>query len=63
MDYTAEDITGKSMYSLCHAEDVDKIKKMHTDCKYIPATFNIYTDTNPKVWTTDTNKLIINISQ
>lgn len=31
LDYTAEDITGKSMYSLCHGCDVEKIKKTHVD--------------------------------
>ena len=33
LDYSAEDLNGKSMYSLCHAADVDKIKQTHTDRK------------------------------
>jgi hypothetical protein len=35
LDYTAEDLTGRSMYSLCHASDVDKIRQTHTDRKSI----------------------------
>ena len=34
LDYSADDLTGKSMYSLCHAGDVDKIKQTHVDCKF-----------------------------
>ena len=34
LDYSAEDLTGKSMYSLVHAADVDIIKQTHVDCKY-----------------------------
>ena len=33
LDYSAEDLNGKSMYSLVHAADVDKIKQTHTDRK------------------------------
>jgi len=31
LDYTADDLTHKSMYSLVHAGDVDKIKQTHVD--------------------------------
>lgn len=31
LDWTAEDLTGKSMYELVHAGDVDKIKQTHLD--------------------------------
>jgi len=31
LDYTADDLTGKSMYSLVHAADVHKIKQTHVD--------------------------------
>merc|ERR1719367_1384094 len=31
LDYSAEDLTGKSMYSLVHAADVHKIKQTHVD--------------------------------
>ena len=34
LDYTAEDLNGKSLYGLCHAADMDKIKQTHTDCKF-----------------------------
>ena len=34
LDYTADDLTGKSMYSLVHAADVHKIKQTHVDCKW-----------------------------
>jgi hypothetical protein len=34
LDYTADDLTGRSMYSLCHASDIDKIRQTHTDRKY-----------------------------
>ena len=33
LDYSADDLTGKSMYSLVHAADVHKIKQTHVDCK------------------------------
>ena len=33
LDYSADDLTGKSMYSLVHAGDVDKIKQTHVDRK------------------------------
>nr|CAG4651732.1 EOG090X0484 [Triops cancriformis] len=31
MDYTAEDIIGRSLYGLCHAEDVQGLRKCHVD--------------------------------
>merc|ERR1719422_2220299 len=31
LDYSADDLTGKSMYSLVHAADVHKIKQTHVD--------------------------------
>ena len=33
LDYTADDLTGQSLYALCHGEDVHKMKKTHEDCK------------------------------
>ena len=33
LDYTAEDMTGMSLYALCHGEDVHKLKSTHEDCK------------------------------
>ena len=33
LDYSADDLTGKSMYSLVHTADVHKIKQTHVDCK------------------------------
>ena len=35
LDYTADDLTGRSMYSLCHGSDVDKIRQTHTDRKFL----------------------------
>ena len=35
LDYSADDLTGKSLYALCHGGDVDKIKQTHTDRKFI----------------------------
>ena len=35
LDYTADDLTGQSLYALCHGEDVHKMKKTHEDCKLI----------------------------
>lgn len=35
LDYTAEDLTGVSLYFLCHGEDVHKIRKTHEDCKSV----------------------------
>ena len=34
LDYTAEEMTGMSLYALCHGEDVQKMKKTHEDCKF-----------------------------
>ncbi|XP_046807013.1 protein trachealess isoform X2 [Lucilia cuprina] len=31
LDYTPEDMVGKSMYSLCHAEDANRMRKHHMD--------------------------------
>lgn len=31
LDYSAEEITGKSMYTLCHAQDAERIRKCHID--------------------------------
>lgn len=33
LDYSAEELTGRNLYNLCHAEDADKLKKNHLDCK------------------------------
>ena len=35
MDITAEDLTNKNLYDYCHAEDLQKIRKSHCDCKYL----------------------------
>ncbi|GFQ76112.1 protein trachealess [Trichonephila clavata] len=32
LDYTAEELTGTSMYTLCFASDVNKLRKCHIDC-------------------------------
>jgi len=34
LDYTPEDLVNKSLYSLCHAEDANRLRKSHSDCKY-----------------------------
>uniref|UniRef100_A0A1B0DBU4 Uncharacterized protein n=1 Tax=Phlebotomus papatasi TaxID=29031 RepID=A0A1B0DBU4_PHLPP len=31
LDYTAEELTGKNLYTLCHAEDGNKLRKCHID--------------------------------
>lgn len=36
LDYSAEELTGQSMYALCHGEDVHNIRRTHEDCKYAP---------------------------
>ena len=33
LDYTADDLTGQSLYALCHGEDVHKMRKTHEDRK------------------------------
>lgn len=35
LDYSADELVGRNLYNLCHAEDADKLKKNHTDRKYI----------------------------
>ena len=34
LDYTADDLNGKSIYGLVHAADMDKIKQTHNDCEF-----------------------------
>ena len=36
MDICADDFTNKNMYDYCHAEDLQKLRKAHIDCKYAP---------------------------
>ncbi|KAG5898842.1 hypothetical protein JTB14_014271 [Gonioctena quinquepunctata] len=31
LDYTAEELTGRNLYSLCHGEDASKLRKCHVD--------------------------------
>ncbi|KAG0715022.1 Protein trachealess [Chionoecetes opilio] len=31
LDYTAEELQGRSLYSLCHGQDVEKLRKTHVD--------------------------------
>lgn len=33
MDITSEDIVNKNLYDYCHAEDLQKLNKAHTDRK------------------------------
>lgn len=34
LDYSADELVGRNLYNLCHAEDADKLKKSHLDRKY-----------------------------
>lgn len=36
LDYTAEELTGKNLYTLCHGEDANRLRKCHLDRKYLP---------------------------
>ena len=40
MDFAAEDLTGRSLYALCHAGDVRLLRKSHTDRKWAHIRFN-----------------------
>ncbi|CAM1299087.1 NPAS3 (predicted) [Pycnogonum litorale] len=31
LDYTGEELTGRNMYSLCHGQDINKIRRCHVD--------------------------------
>lgn len=31
LDYSADELVGRNIYNLCHAEDADKLKKSHLD--------------------------------
>jgi hypothetical protein len=33
LDYSAEELTGKNLYALCHGEDANKLRKSHVDRK------------------------------
>lgn len=34
LDYTADELTGKNLYTLCHGEDANRLRKSHVDCEY-----------------------------
>lgn len=34
LDYTADEITGMNMYTLCHGEDAHRLRKSHIDRMY-----------------------------
>lgn len=34
LDYTAEELTGMNLYTLCHGEDVQRLRKCHLDREY-----------------------------
>jgi hypothetical protein len=34
LDYTSEELTGQSLYALCHGEDVHKLRRTHEDRKF-----------------------------
>ena len=34
LDYTADELTGKNLYTLCHGEDANRLRKSHMDRKY-----------------------------
>lgn len=34
LQYTPEELIGKNLYTLCHAQDAEKLKKSHLDCKF-----------------------------
>lgn len=42
LDYTADELTGMNMYTLCHGEDVGKLRKCHLDREYIIFTFETF---------------------
>lgn len=33
LDYTADELNGKSIYTLCHGQDAHKLKKSHSERK------------------------------
>lgn len=35
LDYTADELTGKNLYTLCHGEDANRLRKSHIDREYI----------------------------
>lgn len=35
LDYSSDELVGKNLYAICHAEDVSKLRKCHVDCKFI----------------------------
>jgi len=41
LDYTAEELTGMNMYTLCHGEDVQKMRKCHLDREYLNSFYAI----------------------
>lgn len=34
MDMSVDEMNGVTLYSLCHAEDGQKLRKAHLDCEY-----------------------------
>lgn len=35
LDYSADELTGRNLYALCHGEDANKLRKCHVDRKLI----------------------------
>lgn len=35
LDYTPDELTGESLYTLCHGDDAGKLRKCHMDCKFL----------------------------
>ena len=35
LDYTSDELTGRNLYTLCHGEDANKLRKCHIDCKIL----------------------------
>lgn len=41
LDYTADELTGKNLYALCHGEDANRLRKSHIDCNYSSSFSNL----------------------
>lgn len=49
LDYTAEELTGKNLYTLCHGEDANRLRKCHLDRKSSPLLAKLFGKKKSKI--------------
>ncbi|XP_037792569.1 protein trachealess-like [Penaeus monodon] len=64
LDYTADELQGRSLYSLCHGQDVEKLRKTHVDLiqkgQVMSPYFRILNKTGGYTWMQTCATVVIN---